>query len=262
MGGYKRKGAPSTVKSKKWIKKKASRPTVKKMIDRALNKNIETKKSLYSVADGTEVLHNNFVTLTSSLLSTTQGTADPNGSNTLNRIGDKVNLSGVSLKLMVELNERFSDVTFRVMVVKCARGDVPTRATLFNGFSGNKMMDTVNTERYTILTSKFIKMKAPNLSIPYPVGTGGLDPSGVYYNNAGGTTENALSRATKIVKMWIPGKKFVRSGVLTYENASSNVKFFDYHVLMYAYSNYSTMQDMWNVGRVNEFISTMYFKDA
>ena len=29
----------------------------------------------------------------------------------------------------------------------------------------NKLLDTFNTERYTILASKFIKMRAPNMSI-------------------------------------------------------------------------------------------------
>lgn len=264
MGGYKRKkpsGGPT--KSKKWTKRKVARPTVKKMINAALSKNIETKTSTYTSTDGVEIFHNNFVTLTSSLLATTPGVNDPQGTTLANRIGDKINLRGVSLKIMYELNERYSDVTFRTIVIKSARGDIPTRDSLFNGISGNKMLDTINRERYVILADKWTKLKAPNLSMPYPVNTGTtLEPSGIYYNNAGGTTENALSRATKIIKVWLPGKKFGRSGVIQYENGSANQKFFDYHVVTYAYSNYSTAQDIYYVGRVNDFISQMYYKDA
>ena len=65
---------------------------------------------------------------------------------------------------MLELNERFSDVTFRFMFIKSAKGDTPTRDNLFNGQSGNKMMDTINYERFSILQQKFIKMKAPNVA--------------------------------------------------------------------------------------------------
>jgi hypothetical protein len=50
--------------------------------------------------------------------------------------------------------------------------------------------------------------------------------------------------------------------VIKYENESENVKFFDYHVLCYAYSNYTTSQDIYYVGRVNDYVQQMYYKDA
>ncbi len=49
-------------------------------------------------------------------------------------------LRGISIKMMVELNERYSDVTFRMFFVKKAKGDTLTSATLFNGLSANKMV--------------------------------------------------------------------------------------------------------------------------
>lgn len=72
----------------------------------------------------------------------------------------------------------------------------------------------------------------------------------------------SLSRATRIVRMYIPGTKFSKTGKIKYENDSSQVKFFDYHLLVYAYSNYQTMQDLFNVGRVNDTIVQLYYKDA
>lgn len=235
-----------------------------------MNKNIETKLSNFTSQDSYEIVHNQYISLSSTLLATTQGVQDPRTTNTNNRIGDKINLRGVKLKMMVELNERYSDVTFRMLVIKSAKGDVPTNSTLFNGLTANKMLDTLNTERYTILASKYFKMKAPNMVPINP--TAGTAEAGSGVQNAGieyTTYANmqALSRSTKIIKLWLPGKKFVKSGVVTYEDGTSQPKFFDYHVLLYAYSNYTTGEYTipgtgWFVGRVNDFISQMYFKDA
>jgi len=234
------------------------RKVLKQIADQAINRTVETKTSVFSSTDGTEIAHNNFITLDSQILKTTPGPFDPTLTNADNRIGDKVTLRGVSMKMMFELNERFSDVTMKVLVVKCAKGDTPTRATLFNGLSGNKMLDTMNTERYTVLASKTFKMTSPNN------GAEGSMISATGFGDAGAlrVTQDTISRATRIIKMWIPGKKFVKSGVLTYEQGSSQPKFFDYHVLVYAYSNYSTFQDTWNVARLNDYIKQMYYKDA
>lgn len=202
------------------------------------------------------------MTLDNAVLKTTPGPFDPTLNDADNRIGDKVNLRGVSMKMMLELNERYSDVTFRIMVVKCAKGDTPTRATLFNGLSGNKMLDTINTERYTILAQKYVKITPRNNGATAASGSGGIPQPSGYANVDNSAVVNTFSRATRIVKMWIPGRKFVKGGILQYEQGSSQPKFFDYHVLCYAYSNYTTLQDSWNVGRVNDYIKVMYYKDG
>lgn len=238
---------------------------MKQMINRAIRANnnqmIETKQSNTTHTDGTEIFHNNFVLLSNTLLKTTQGTGDPINTPLANRIGDKINVRGVKLKMMVELNERYSDVTFRLFVVRSARDDVPTRDTLFTGLSGNKMLDTIQHERYTILFQKYFKIKAPNTGTIGVAGAGG-EGSGVNFTNDGSLIRSVLSRASKIVSVWIPGKAFARNGVITYNNAMDKPKFFDYHVCLYAYSNYSTLQDIYYVGRVNDYVQTMYFKDA
>lgn len=226
---------------------------------RAILNVAETKKGTNSITDGQEILHNSYISLADNLVATTQGTQNPDDNTGLNRIGDQIQLQGVSLKFMVELNERYSDVTFRLMIVKCARGDVPTRATLFNGASGNKMLDTINTDRYTIISQKWFKLKSPNTGA---LGgeTGGVG-SGVKLHSDN-LNEVVISRATKIVKHWIPGNKFVRSKILQYENGSPMPKFFEYRAVLYAYSNYSTAQDLYNVARLNDVVKVMYFKDV
>jgi hypothetical protein len=140
------------------------------------------------------------------------------------RIGDEITLKGVSLKFMLELNERYSDVTVRIMVVKSARGDTPTDATLFTGLSANKMMDTINKERYAIVAQKYVKLNAPNMT----PGTGATEqntiPAGIF---VGGGGASISSRLTKIVRMYLPGTKFARNGVIKYENAGEKQKIFD-----------------------------------
>lgn len=236
---------------------------VRRAIAKNNNKMLETKRSCQTSTDGVEIAHNSYVDLNPYVLQTTQGTADPTTANTNNRIGDQINLKGVSIRMMLELNERYSDVTFRILVVKCAKADNILRASIFNGLSGNKMIDTLNTERYTFLVDKWVHMKAPNTGNIYASGAGGIpQPSGYADQLNTGAGTQTFSRATKIVKLWIPGTKFSKSGIIKYEDNSSQPKFFDYHLLVYAYSNYTTLQDAWNVGRVNDSVVQLYYKDA
>lgn len=243
-----------------YTKQVVSATKIQKAVRTYLNKQIETKKSNTTSTDGLDIGHNSFQYLDSNILITTQGITDPTAGNTANRIGDEINLKGVAFKIMLENNHRYPDVTFRIMVIKSAKGDVPTTATLFNGLSGNKMMDTFNNERYTLLFSKYVKVKSPNLGSNSAVGGVPYAGSGLYT----GSTDATTTPGTRIVKFYIPGKKFVgKSGIVRYENGTSQVKFHDYTVLVYAYSTIATSEALgWNVGKINEYIKIMYFKDA
>ena len=227
----------------------------------AIARNIETKRSNHTSTDYVQIGHNNFVTVDELLLGTTQGVEDPTTTQGNNRIGDEITLKAVSIKMMLELNERYSDVTYRILVIKTAKGDVPTNATLFNGLSGNKMLDTLNRERFTICYEKWGKIKAPNMTIGDSSTSAGTS-TGIYYNSGSAQT-NFLSRATKIVKFYLPFNKFQKSPILKYQNGTSQLKFFDYRVVVYAYSNYNTSEALgYNVLAVNDYVKTMYFKDA
>ena len=70
--------------------------------------------------DGVEIFHNNFVQLVSNPFSTNAGVGDPEAG-VGSRIGDKITPKGYSYKMMIELNERFSDVTFRFLFIKSAK---------------------------------------------------------------------------------------------------------------------------------------------
>jgi len=223
----------------------------------SISRTIETKSGVQTFSDGLELAHNTFVSYSTALLTTFNGTEDEENASG-KRIGDKITLKSLQIKGMVELNERYSDVGIKVIVVKSAKGDAPTAGNLWQGASGNKLLDTFNTERFTILKSKFIKMKAPNMSII----AAGVQTVGSRFT-ANNTTTQPQSRATRMFNISIPGSKFGKGGVVQYENGSPQTKFFDYHLLFFAYSNYSTTDALGlNVARVNDAFAKMHYKDS
>jgi len=234
--------------------------TIQAVVRRALAKNIETKNAVLSTSDYQQIGHNSFISLENgTLLAMTQGVQDNQTSSSQVRIGDQINLKGISIRMMLEMNERYADVSYRILCVRFAKGDTPTATTLFNGLSGNKMLDTIDRERYTILYEKWGKITARNPSLySGAVGTG----TGVFYSDT--AAANYGSRATKIIKMWLPASKFSgKYGVVQYENGAGQVKTYDYSILVYAYSNYSTSSALgFNVLAVNDYVKQIYFKDA
>jgi len=237
--------------------KTAAASTIQKFVRKAItannNRMLETKTSVRTRDDGAEMFHNTIYVRESALLGTTQGTADPKDANAANRIGDKITLSGLSVKVMFELNERYSMATFRIFIVKSAKGDVPTNGTLFNAISNNKMIDTLNRERYTILATKTFTIRQSSTAI---------QASGIQEVGSGFTKgAEQMSNATKIVKLWVPGNKLIRGKNLTYENGTNQPKFYDYHLVYYAYSNYQT-NSTYYVGRINDEVIQLYYKDA
>lgn len=243
--------------------------SLSRKISRVLNRNLETKQSIVTSTDNLAILHNSFGLMNGgNLLATTQGVTDPGSTNTANRIGDKITLQRVTMKMMLELDERSSDSTFRIMVVRTARGDVPTSVTLFKGQSNNKMLDEFDSERFTCLAQKWVKLTSRNVSATVstdPAYAGGFLGPLTAVGTAGTIAaypQYTMSRATKLVSISVPGSKFSKNGIIQYESGTSSVKFFDYYVVIYGYNNFGGVTGTTQVGRINDFISRMYFKDG
>lgn len=220
---------------------------------------IETKQSTSRTAPNVAIPHNNFVIIQSqgggdlNMFVTAYGTDDPMGVGG-RRIGDEIAIKGVKLTAMFENAISRPKVFYRLMLVKSAKGDTLTRTTLFQDKSQNKMLDTVNTERYTILFQRRFTLQTANPSM------GAVDAAGQPVSTGGNTVPG---QATKIITAWIPGRKFGRNGVIKFENNSqTQVKFFDYRWVLLCYDWYGTPQDVNNVGRINELFTTAYYKDA
>lgn len=267
MPGYKRTTKAYKKTNKRYVKKaaKLSKPTyraVKSIVQKQLNKVVETKKAVWSGDNYRQLQNNRLLIIDDTVLYTTQGTADPRNTDNQNRIGDKVLCKGVSFKMMLELNERFGDVTVRVMLIKYRRGDAPTMGTLFCEQAVNKQLDQVNTERFTILHQKYTKLRMGNRVI---------DAAQLVNTNSFGQnydlTANAhvITRPTKILKFWVPGTKFGSKGILTYDSGSNDTKFFDYAIVVIPYADYAVPIDAANapfICAVNEYVRIHYFQDA
>lgn len=235
-------------------------------IDRRQNKRlkrletmIETKEGTMKVTANTSLAHNNVTLLQSSTnggdwnpFYRSNGTGDPM-SQQLQMIGDKMTVRGLSIRGMFENALGRSKVHFRILLLKGAKGDTFDRSTIFKGDANNKMIDQINTERFTIIAQKKFTISAANFAA-----------TGV--NTVGGTPANAANvggQGVRVFKMWVPGRKFGRRGTVTYENNSAGqVKFYDYRICIVAYDWYGTPQDINNVGIINEMYTKLYFKDA
>lgn len=223
----------------------------------ALTRAIETKEGQWTSANNIGIAHNNITLILKAdgaALNPFQcnyGLEDPMDRNGFKRIGDQIQVKGMMIKAFFEGALQRSKVYFRVMLVKYARGDAPTRATLFKNDSDNKMLDVINTEQYTVVWQKIFNVTPPNPP-PNTVSLTGVAEPGVL----AGVTGN------RIIKAWIPGTKFGRNGVLQYQNGNQDLKFFDYRFYVLAYDWYGTPQDVNTVGRVNSLFSKVYYKDA
>lgn len=169
-----------------------------------------------------------------------------------NRVGDSINLRGISIRAFFENAPQRSQVYYRVMLVRGAKGETFSRATLFKNDSDNKMIDQFNVERFTCLAQKVFTIRTSN-------------PAPITYTLVNGVPSSGTPAGigTRTFKMWIPGSKFGRDGLVNYENGSgTQVKFYDYRICILAYDWYGTPQDTNNVGVLNEMYTKVYFKDA
>lgn len=217
-----------------------------------LNRMIETKESARTATVGQMLSHNNLTDTGMSLFSVVPGTGDPMAG-TGQRIGDSIAVQGLLIRGMLENTLGRAHVHYRVMIIKSAKGDPITRGTLFKGIVDNKLIDQINTERYTIVASKRMTINVANAA-PTGIAIGGTGvPTG---STGGGNNGRPFS-------IWIPGTKFGRSGVVKYEDSSSfQLKFYDYRLVILAYDWYGTPQDVNNVGMINSMYSKLYYKDA
>lgn len=228
---------------------------------RTLSRMIETKEGTFTSPANVALQHNNIYVVQTSTggdlnpLATGQSSGDPMAANTGARIGDRVTIKGLLIRGFLESHLNRSKVYFRIMLVKCPRGQNPTIGNnLFKQASGNRMIDQVNTEKFTIVWQKVFNLQPANNG-----------PASV---NADGSvaTGSPAGQATRTFKAWIPGFKLCRGGNLQYENGTAQPKFFDYRIAILVYDWYGSPETVLgvpnNVGRLNELYTKMYFKDA
>jgi hypothetical protein len=226
-----------------------------------LTRMIETKHFTWRTSVNVGLPHNNVTIVQQQSggdlnpFRSAQSTDDPMGVGG-SRIGDSIAVKGLLIRGFIENALSRSKVHYRIMLVRCAKGDTPNRANLFAGDSTNKMIDQVNNERFSIVSQKLFNVSAAGAPANTVLVNG--DP----FDN-GPPDNNTAGQGTKIFKMWVPGYKFGPGGNVKFENSSqTQVKFYDYRLVIVAYDWYGTPQDVNNVGIINEIYTKLYFKDA
>lgn len=216
---------------------------------------IETKESVQVTGTNLSLPHNNIYETGLNPFSLNIGTVEPMAG-TGNRVGDKISLRGFLIKGFMENALGRCKVHYRIMLVRGAKGETFNRTNLFKNITYNKIIDQMNTERFSIVASKKFTIGASN-SAAATVSATGVPLSGI------SSGVDTAGQGTRAFSMWIPGAKFGRGGNIQYENQSTNqVKFYDYRIVILAYDWYGTPQDINNVGKLNEMYCKMYFKDA
>lgn len=221
-----------------------------------LTRMIETKESSRRSPANVSLFHNAVYVVQDTVTTSNMnpfvmeyGTGDPMSTGG-QRVGDRVSIRGLMIQMFLENALSRPKVYYRFMVIRAAKGDVPTRATLFKGCSDNKMIDQINTERFSIVATK-----------RFNIHTGNTGPTGVAVTGAP-AGETGGGQGTKVLKLWIPGRKFGHGGNVQFENGSTQVKFYDYYLVFMTYDWFGTPQDANAVGKINELYTKLYFKDA
>jgi len=229
-----------------------------------ISRTIETKENQWKTAVDFGYFHNTLSVINDvngnplNIFAMGQGVQD-NGNITTsapNRIGDTITVKNVTFKLFIENALNRPRVFYDIMLIKMAKGDTLNTTTLYKGNAGNKMIDLIDRERFTVLARKRFTVSASN-----PTASLASVPGGAPEELEIGGLINA-GMATRIVTINVPGRKFGKGGKVTYENQSpSQVKFFDYRWVMMSYDWYGTITTS-IVGRINEGYTKIYFQDA
>lgn len=221
-----------------------------------LNRTIESKQFTWRTSPNVALAHNNVTVVQQQSggalnpFRSAVGADEPMGIGG-SRVGDQITVRGLMIKGFMENALNRPKVFYRIMLIKASKGDTIDRDTLFKNDTGNKMIDQVNNERFTIIAQKLFNINAPNGAATGVSGTGE------------GSLDTRHATGAKVFKMWIPGNKLARGGNIQYENGSqTQVKHFDYRICIVVYDWYGTPQDVNNVGRINELFTKVYFKDA
>lgn len=209
--------------------------TIKKIVKQQTLKQCETKW-VSQQYENQNCNHNSIRGVFDNLLSTSQGTTD----NT--RVGDEIYAKGVKLKFWVSNKADRPNVMYRFFVLSCASSSsVPS--DLFYGISGNKIVDTINTDKYKVIATKQFHI--------------GSDSTAVVNSVNALSVGNGGKEQSKAFSMWIPIKrkiKYESNGGTTPKYSNNLIS-----VFVVAYDAYGTL----TTDTIGSYAcsSVLYFKD-
>jgi len=252
---------------RKAYKKRTGKPSVASQIDRYFKRKCETQLSINNVSANQEYGHNEcHAPILNDLLQTIQGTGNQ-VAQVGNRSGDHIILKGLGIRMLLEKNVNIEQLRCRIMVIKTRRGYftagtniIPT-SSIYRQASGTStptIMDYTKKRVITVLYSKWITINSTNALIA----SGGVEPAqpsaGVFSPFTQGL---ATSKNSYYLNTYLTAKQLgLRGGNITYEPASTNVKDFDYSIVLVPYVSYNYTTGT-TCMRVNDCITTMYYID-
>lgn len=253
---------------KKAYKSKSYKTSVKSEIDTYFKNKCETKLSINNVSPNQEYPHNRCkAPILNDLLQTIQGTGNE-VSQVGERNGDHIIMKGLGIRMLLEKNVNIEQLRVRIMVIKSRRGyftpgvNLLTTTDIYRQASGAStptIMDYTKKRVITVLYSKWITIKSYNALIQ----TGGTEPPqpspGVFTPFTQGL---ATSKNSYYLNTYLTAKQLGlgKSGNITYEPGSTNVKDFDYSLVLVPYVSYDYSTGT-TCMRVNDVITTMYYID-
>lgn len=207
-------------------------------VSRIINRKIETKSATYSatyngtLVDGGGVYYN----LVSSL---NGGTGLPQGTGEYQRIGDRINCRGIKLRICLTnyygiggIMANSEKCSVRI-VVYGTKSTSPSRGQLFRNDS-YALVQEVDTDENKVIYDRIHTVK-----LNTDVGTSHLTHTNV--------------------RMWLPGFKFGRKGMIQFQdNTASTLKGYNYYLALFATfpgdQGETVVDTLWN--------GVFYFKDA
>lgn len=174
----------------------------------------------------------NSVLINGTLIMPTQGAGDSN------RNGDRINVSGFSIKMVVGAKFDRPNITWRFLVVSVPKGTVPTLGTVIDNSTSNILLDSVNTDLCKILYQKVFKPQRSTL-----------------FADASGTTDTITKEFTIPIKMWIPRKREYRFQT----DGSDKHNDSDIHLCLFAYDAFGSLLTD-NIGYV-QIWTKMFYRD-
>lgn len=233
------KPKPKTKYSKgkgKYKQQKLSVATVTKIAKKAVRQVAEPKQYNYSFGK-TELYHNSL-----SLITKINNNFPYQGTGDNQRIGDRIFLTGIDIRMLLGQKQDRPNVTFRVIVfsVKSNTAQISglNYVQIFDNTTGNCLLDSVNTDEIKVIKQYFFK-PAQAAMIGFNAGTG----VGKEY--------------TRPYHIYIP---FKRNVVFQSDNGIiPDMR--DYYVVVMAYDAYGSITGTDNIAYC-QLWTKMYFKDV
>lgn len=210
-----RKYAP---KSTTYRKPRAS--SMRRIAQSVVNRNVETKREISSIAINDSLTHNTPRLIASNLMITTQGTNS--NSTTSTRIGNRINPSGVKLYIHVHSDQADTatllingDISIKVWVLKQHHSMINTSGDFLRTIVTNNTMNPVDSRRASTLKTLTFKLK--NL-----------------YSTWNAAPSVDIVPPFKTLTVWIPLGKYKQYQYQ--DNTSNHGKYFDICMHAMAYS--------------------------